>query len=104
MHLLFFCPSSRATWFASPLALRVEELPLEFKQALGYLAQLLLEEDKIKARNAEILEGKRLHPMAVIRQARSMEYEAPSKINEVKKHTEVHSLPKGAGVILVDGS
>jgi zinc-binding in reverse transcriptase len=40
-HLLFFCPSSRAIWFASDLAMHVDELPLDFKQVLVVWGQTL---------------------------------------------------------------
>lgn len=34
MHLLFYCPISRATWYGSQLSLQIEGLPLDFTQTL----------------------------------------------------------------------
>ncbi|KAJ3686358.1 hypothetical protein LUZ61_015522 [Rhynchospora tenuis] len=40
-HMLFYCPSSRATWFASKLAIRVEDLPQGFIPKILYAYQVL---------------------------------------------------------------
>lgn len=69
MHLLFYCPVSRATWHASRLTLRVEELSLDITAAILQVT-VQLDPGQItyfcnilwclwKARNKEMFEGKK---------------------------------------------
>jgi zinc-binding in reverse transcriptase len=112
-HLLFYCRGSRFVWFASSLALRIDEIPLGFRQALAHLAVVLSDEDKVKAtnllwciwkaHNAKLLEEKRMNPMAVVRQAKAMEYEISNNNGELTIGPKPISV-KEEGIIIVDGS
>jgi Reverse transcriptase (RNA-dependent DNA polymerase)/zinc-binding in reverse transcriptase/Endonuclease/Exonuclease/phosphatase family len=51
MHCLFFCPSSRAAWFVSDVSIRVENLPLRFKECMVQFFTTLTPEQIIKALN-----------------------------------------------------
>lgn len=72
MHMLFFCPMARATWYASQFSLRVDGLPLDFNDTLLELTTNM-EDEQItwfcnalwnlwKARNQELYAGKRGRP------------------------------------------
>ncbi|KAJ4815359.1 RNA-directed DNA polymerase (reverse transcriptase)-related family protein [Rhynchospora pubera] len=80
MHCLFFCNSSRQVWFASPLGIRVHELPLDIKNTVVAFMERLDEEGaKIfaytmweiwKERCTAVMEHKNFQPQAVLQRVR----------------------------------
>jgi hypothetical protein len=50
-HMMFYCPGSRAIWFTLGLNLRVEEVPMQFKEALVFLNWILPPERMTLAAN-----------------------------------------------------
>lgn len=67
-HMCFPSAGSKAVWFASALALRVEQIPEDFRQAVAYVINSI-EEGQVqiflnllwdiwKVRNAHVIEGK----------------------------------------------
>lgn len=81
-HTLFFCPVARATWYASPLSLRTDALPLTMAQVLELMEDQLLEKHKKifcniawqiwKARNKFMFEGKVPNQREILNQALAM--------------------------------
>jgi hypothetical protein len=114
MHLLFFCPSSRATWFISKFQMRVDSLPLDFTTALIQVGGQMTNEQKRraanlmwciwKARNMEIFEGGKVNPIIVNRQALTMTMECSMSIKRVEKIRHQILVQVGHGMIHVDGS
>jgi hypothetical protein len=114
-HMIFFCLGSRATWFALGLNIRIEEMPMQFKEALLYIAtklsptQMSIAENAMwclwKARNAMVIEGTRFRPLSIIQQAKVMpvpnQKEARSIIQPQKLQYLVY---KTCVVLLVDAS
>lgn len=123
MHLLFFCAGSRATWCASSFLIRVEALPLDFTTALINLTDNLEDQQIVKfcnilwciwkGRNGELFAGKKLQPIAVLRQAHNM----TALVNcEQQQHFRVNSeqlqpllitrqeIERDEIIVLIDGS
>jgi hypothetical protein len=81
-HMLFFCDSSRAICFASPLALRVDELPLTFTTAFQSLVRTIqVHHHQLlfnliwciwKAKNEHTFEEKMVNSVKVIERAQGM--------------------------------
>jgi zinc-binding in reverse transcriptase len=113
-HLLFFCPSSRAIWFSSELALHVDGLPLCFRQVLLLWAWIMNDKQQVmaanllwciwKARNTEVIEGTKIQPMKIIYQAPMMETVASTIRGKRRHQLQPTMVPAGHGIILVDGS
>ncbi|KAJ4784686.1 reverse transcriptase [Rhynchospora pubera] len=80
MHCLFFCNSSRQVWFASPLGLRVHELPLDITvTVVNVMGSLDEEGSKMfahtmweiwKERCTSVIEHKNFQPQAVVQRIR----------------------------------
>lgn len=85
-HMLFFCPASRAVWFMSQLALKVDHVPLHSGHALKFLQSNLPKKTFSlycniiwciwKARN-EVIEGNTFRLEASLR--------GPTKMDSVLK-------------------
>jgi zinc-binding in reverse transcriptase len=81
-HMLFFYDRSRAIWFASPLALKVDELPLTFTETLLNLTTIIQSKDHQllsnitwciwKVRNEHTFEGRNINPVKVLQLAQRM--------------------------------
>jgi hypothetical protein len=111
-HLLFFCPGSRATWFGLGINIRVEEMSILFKEALLYLAaklkppQMALVVNTMwciwKARNASVIEGKRVRSKSIIQQARAM----PVRLTTTAPSRQVprYQVRRDNEVVIVDAS
>lgn len=94
-HLFFFYPSSRTTWYASHLALRVHNLPLDFATALMEVTSSLEDTQIIsfrnilwyiwKARNQEIFSGMKAAPEGILKQAQMMEVPTQQTPYRVRK-------------------
>lgn len=115
MHLLFFCLVAQATWFASLIALRVEQLPLNYAATILIMAENS-ESDKLayfcntlwclwKARNEHVIAGKVPNIQKILAQIKKMEIDIPQVPSNlgVQIHEPVR-LPHRGKVILVDGS
>lgn len=83
MHMLFFCPISRLTWFMSQLAIRVGALPLNLAETIQMIDNNL-EVDQIvtfcnimwelwKARNEEVIAGKKTTPIVILKKAMAIQ-------------------------------
>lgn len=115
-HLFFFCSSSRATWFASNMALRVSDLPLDFTTAILEVTSSL-EEGHItsfcnilwciwKARNREIFSGKKETPQGILKQAQMMELHIPRttemSLTANTPRVNIAATSPGTQIILLD--
>lgn len=113
MHLFFFCPVARVTWFAFPFALRVHSLPLNFTTTLLDITQHFHDEQIVdfcnllwnlwKARNEEVFAGKEPQPKAIISRAKAMNIPHQATRGLALVPTLVH-IPRGAKTMLVDAS
>ncbi|XP_078163540.1 uncharacterized protein LOC144558573 [Carex rostrata] len=115
MHLLFFCPLARATWFASQIPLRVADLPLNFAVTLLTIVQNL-QVNKIptlcnllwclwKARNEELFSGIKSTPEMIVAKAANMQL-GPIQSNPGRQRAAQTRIPipQGARVVLIDAS
>jgi hypothetical protein len=78
---------------------------MDIKQAFLQLANMFTADDKIraanllwcikKARNAEVLEGRWMNPLAVVRQAQAMVDSSQNLPTVEKRFGTPHVLPKG---------
>lgn len=108
IHLFFLCASSRATWFLSPLTLRVDQISLDFGKALIQITITLNSENITlacnllccvwKARNMEVLKGKRMEPQEVVRQAIMM----PTHL-ELSQHGIIRQPQHEVAAICLEG-
>jgi zinc-binding in reverse transcriptase len=114
-HMLFFCPSSRAVWFGSRMNLRIDGIPLDFKQALKQLMQWRSPGDQRymahllwciwKARCAEVIEGIRFNPYRVCLQAAGMDNVPVEPVNMIPRQVHNrHSIQDGDSVVFIDAS
>lgn len=91
MHMLFFCPISRLTWFMSQLALRVGALPLNFVETILIIIDSLQEEQIVifcnimwelwKARNEEVIAGKKATPTVILKKVMAMQAGIQNQVN-----------------------
>ncbi|XP_078163112.1 uncharacterized protein LOC144558181 [Carex rostrata] len=116
MHMLFFCPASRAIWFASRISLRVGELPMNFEETLLKMTAILDETQMAyfcnvlwmlwKVRNDEIFNGKKpnirevLAKLLLVTSGEQEQQQRPRDLLVV----EAVNIPTNGRVILVDGS
>lgn len=117
-HTLFFCSAARATWFVSPLAIRVNHIHMEFTQALLDLTRDMDENQIIitcnllwniwKARNKEVFTATKEQPQVTLRKAQLMEIPAGlehlSRAHAYQPRIQPFNIPKDNMVILIDGS
>lgn len=115
MHLLFFCPIAQAVWFASPLNLSVESLPLQFPDMLMVITKDLQEDQLVlftnllwglwKARNEEVFQGKKSSPEEVLKKAKAMEMSpGMTPTGNGYKVPQSIMVPENSYIILYDGS
>jgi zinc-binding in reverse transcriptase len=115
VHMLFQCTISRLVWFQSPLALRTEALPENFKEVVLYVVAGLQEEQITllcntlwqlwKAMNEKIFQGRVTLSLTVSLQVQSMS--TMSKIchterEDPDKHNT--SIPNGVIPMVVDAA
>jgi zinc-binding in reverse transcriptase len=115
VHMLFFCPSSRAVWFGSRLSLRIDGIPINFIHALRALMEGRSFEDQRyianllwcvwKARCAEVIEGIKFNPYKVCLQAVGMENAQmePETILAQQEHS-FYPVQSGKSIVLIDAS
>lgn len=115
MHLLFYCPLSRVTWYGSHFSLQIEGLPLNFAQTLMEIIRDLTDEQIAevcnmmwclwKARNEDIFSGTKPTWQGILAQVRKMEKPSvqPAGTNH-QGHIPPATIPRGKKVILVDAS
>jgi hypothetical protein len=115
-HMLFFCDSSRAVWFASPLALRVDGLPLNFTQSLLNLTTTIQSQNHQllfnimwsiwKARNEHTFEGRTINPVKVLQLAERMTHIKQGNSRQTPRGGAPAKYPvwKYEAVMLLDAS
>lgn len=115
MHVLFFCPIARATWFSSRLALRVDALPLSFPRAYMAITDILNDEERTtsanllwciwKARNEAIFSTKKPSPQGIIAQVNHMrDVRVPVQQPQVMQRFQKVIVLGGSRLVLVDAS
>ncbi|KAJ4770818.1 RNA-directed DNA polymerase (Reverse transcriptase) [Rhynchospora pubera] len=116
-HLLFHCPSSKAVWFASSLAITVHALPSLFSQILSQLINELNEDECSvffslmwqiwKERCNCFFKGGNFDVEKVLKHAHFTVYKdfqnLPRRITS-KDFSGIYELPQGTPLIIVDGS
>lgn len=118
VHLLFFCPASRATWFDSEFNLRADHLPLDFTEAILTVLERI-DSQRVslfcnilwnvwKARNEEIFQSIKTIPRVILKRASVMEI--PNNRSEQVQGgltSSVHHrtrIPAGTSLVLIDAS
>lgn len=117
-HCLFFCQLSRATWFSSDLALRVDHIPMDFAQAIlelttGMDLQHIQSLCNLiwgiwKARNEVIFQGKTPTVGSIIAQAKQLD--PPPGITprqnsqSAQGPRQVNIIPTNTEILIVDAS
>jgi hypothetical protein len=114
-HILFFCLGSWAVWFAASMAIRIEELPILFKDVPTYIRGKLSRDQMAlatnimwcicKAHNAMVISAKDFKPISIVHQAQAML--TPQSIhNEVVRtpQTIQYQISRDTEVLLVDAS
>lgn len=115
MHVLFFCPIARATWFSSQLALRVSALPLSFPRAYMAITDTLNDEERTtfanllwciwKARNEAVFSAKKPSPQGIIAQVNQMtDVRVPVQQPQVMQRCQKTIVQGGSRLVLVDAS
>ncbi|KAJ4789113.1 RNA-directed DNA polymerase (reverse transcriptase)-related family protein [Rhynchospora pubera] len=118
MHCLFFCATSRQVWFASPLGLRVDDLPLQIGEALKQIMEGLDDHgvhlftsiiwEVWKERNKAVIEHKRFNPIEVIQRVRVMlttvTYGPTELIHNTDEVRETYEIMEGGWQVVLDAS
>lgn len=111
--MLFFCPLARVVWFASPLALRVDDLLLHFHQALPAIADGLMQEPLTlcanllwsirKTHNKLVFQAESTPPNVIIGQAMAILSPQPSRSRQ-RVVPQSYCIPQANSFILLDAS
>lgn len=115
-HMLFLYHSARATWFTSPLSLRVDYIQDEFPNVLIELAEHLDENQLItfcntlwniwKSRNTEVFSSRKETPQVTLRRVQLMEM-APQpsrRYQQLRAGDRILTIPVENMVIQIDAS
>ncbi|KAJ3704591.1 hypothetical protein LUZ61_008296 [Rhynchospora tenuis] len=120
MHCLFFCENSRQVWFASPLGLRVNELPLQIGEALkqimegldDYGIQLFTATiwEVWKERNKAVIEHTVFKPTEVLKRVQAittpitMDPIQTLPVQHIDEGQEVHDIYENGWQVVMDAS
>ncbi|KAJ1704151.1 hypothetical protein LUZ63_003930 [Rhynchospora breviuscula] len=116
-HCLFFCATSRQVWFASPLGIRVHELPMEIKAAVNaiiqglddYGMQLFVNTiwEVWKARNKAVIEHQAFKPADVLQKvqmALSQRTQSPAVLHTMHETIGRYEYYEDGWQIVIDAS
>lgn len=113
MHTLFFYTRARATWFASPFSIRVDELPMQFAETLLAMTRNMNQEEVVffcnilwniwKARNESLYKEDKATPTSILARANALKYDNPGT-GRVRQPIQQQVIEAGYYAIQVDGS